>query len=258
MKCDKNVSTPRAYQVWKGVERCGKLPPTTPSPPKGGGWGVVEVVFFKWGVERCGKMMKFQRTKSMAKKPTRQRKEDRLIHPQSTAADIRCDIALGPLDTASSAMNKKWGIDRLPEIISVESCEKWGKAIAGLNDAIDAQDPDKVKFWVEVSLRGLALMDAEAVSLGRPVSDPDIWEYEYEGTTFGIIADGREWPAAYANRPGIAIHTMREVAIALHAQRNGIVNAAKLAFVGAEVTAIRNEWDPFEETVADGDVLEYD
>jgi hypothetical protein len=221
-------------------------------------WGVVEVVFLKWGVERCGNMMKFQRTKSMAKKPTRQRKEDRLIHPQSTAANIRCDIALGPLDTASSEMNKKWGVDRLPEIISLESAAKWGRAIAGLNNAIDAQDPDKVKFWVEVCLRGLTAMDAEAVSLGRPVSDPMIWEYQYEGTTFGIIEDGREWPAAYAKRPGIAIHTMREVAIALHAQRSGIVNAAKLAFPGAEVTAIRNPPAPLDETVANDEFLEYD
>jgi hypothetical protein len=82
-------------------------------------------------------------------------------------------------------------------------------------------------------------MDAEAVSLGRPVSDPMIWEHEYEGQVYGIIEDGREWPAAYAKRPGIAIHTMREVAIALHEHRNGLVNAVKLAFPGAEVKAVR-------------------
>jgi hypothetical protein len=82
-------------------------------------------------------------------------------------------------------------------------------------------------------------MDAEAVSLGRPVSDPDIWEYELDGTVFGIIADNREWPAAYAKRPGIAIHTMREVAVALHEHRNGLVDAVKLAFPGAEVKQVR-------------------
>jgi hypothetical protein len=136
-------------------------------------------------------------------------------------------------------MDRKWGVDRLPELVSVESAAKWGKAMAGLNGAIDAHDPDKVKFWVEVCLRGLASMDAEAVSLGRPVSDPDIWEHEYEGKVYGIIADGREWPAAYAKRPGIAIHTMREVAVALHEHRNGLVNAVKLAFPGAEVKQVR-------------------
>ncbi len=175
----------------------------------------------------------------MAQIPTRQKKDDRILHRGATANEIKADLSLAPFDKAVREMDKRWGVDRLPELVSVESAEKWGKAMAGLNGAIDAQDPDKVKFWVEVCLRGLAAMDAEAVSLGRPVSDPDIWEYEYEGTTFGIIEDGREWPAAYAKRPGIAIHTMREVAIALHAHRNGLVDAIKLSFPGAEVKAVR-------------------
>lgn len=175
----------------------------------------------------------------MANRPTRQKKDDRILHKGATANQIRADLSLAPFDKAVREMDRKWGVDVLPELVSVESAEKWGKAMAGLNGAIDAQDPDKVKFWVEVCLRGLAAMDAEAVALGRPMSDPDIWEYEYEGTTFGIIEDGRQWPAAYAKRPGIAIHTMREVAIALHAHRNGLVDAVKLSFPGAEVKAVR-------------------
>jgi hypothetical protein len=175
----------------------------------------------------------------MAKRPTRQKKDDRILHKGATANEIKSDLALAPFDAAVREMDKRWGVDRLPELVSVESAAKWGKAMAGLNAAIDAQDPDKVKFWVEICLRGLTAMDAEAVSLGRPVSDPMIWEHEYEGQVYGIIEDGREWPAAYAKRPGIAIHTMREVAVALHEHRNGLVNAVKLAFPGAEVKAVR-------------------
>jgi hypothetical protein len=175
----------------------------------------------------------------MAKRPTRQKKDDRVLHKGATANEIKADLALAPFDAAVREMDKRWGVDRLPELVSTESAAKWGKAMAGLNAAIDAQDPDKTKFWVEICLRGLTAMDAEAVSLGRPVSDPMIWEHEYEGQIFGIIEDGREWPAAYAKRPGIAIHTMRECAIALHEHRNGLVNAVKLAFPGAEVKAVR-------------------
>ena len=175
----------------------------------------------------------------MAQRPTRQKKDDRILHKGATANEIKSDLSLAPFDAAVRAMDKRWGIDRLPELVSTESAAKWGKAMAGLNAAIDAQDPDKVKFWVEICLRGLTAMDAEAVSLGRPVSDPMIWEHEYEGIVYGIIEDGREWPAAYAKRPGIAIHTMREVAVALHEHRNGLVNAVKLAFPGAEVKHVR-------------------
>ena len=172
-------------------------------------------------------------------RPARQKKDDRILHKGATANEIRADLSLAPFDKAVREMDKRWGVDRLPELVSVESAAKWGKAVAGLNGSIDAQDPDKVKFWVEVCLRGLTAMDAEAVALGRPVSDPMIWEHEYEGTVYGIIEDGREWPAAYAKRPGIAIHTMREVAVALHAHRNGLVDAIKLSFPGAEVKAVR-------------------
>lgn len=174
----------------------------------------------------------------MANRPTRQRKEDRLVNPGATAAQIKCDMCLGPFDTAVRAMDKKWGVDRLPEIVSTESSAKWGKAMAGLNDAILSDDADKVKFWVEVCLRGLKAMDEEAVNSGQPISDPAIWEYEYEGTVYGIIEDGRHWPAAYAKRPKLVIFTMREVAIALHAHRNGLVEAVKMAFPGAAISGI--------------------
>jgi hypothetical protein len=183
----------------------------------------------------------------------RKKKEDRILSKGATAEEIRADLSLAPFDHAAREMDKRWGVDRLPELVSPESAAKWGKAMAGLNGAIDAQDADKVKFWVEICLRGMAAMDAEAVAMGRPVSDPMIWEHEYEGVVYGIIEDGREWPAAYAKRPGIAIHTMREVAVALHEHRNGLVNAVKLAFPGAEVKAVRRKPSDLED---DFDFLE--
>jgi hypothetical protein len=192
----------------------------------------------------------------MAQRPTRQKKDDRILHKGATANEIKSDLALAPFDKAVRDMDRKYGIDRLPELVSVESAAKWGKAMAGLNAAIDAQDPDKVKFWCEVCIRGLNAMDAEAVALGRQVSDPDIWEYELDGTVFGIIADNREWPAAYAKRPGIAIFSMREVAVALQAHKNGLVSAVKLAFPGAEIKAIRRKPEDLEDEIDFGDVIE--
>lgn len=177
---------------------------------------------------------------AMASKPTRQRKEDRLTNPGATAAQIRCDVCLGPFDNAVRAMDRKWGVDRLPELVSTESALKWGKAVAGLNEAIQSEDPERVKKWVDGCLRGLDMMDEEATKSGQPISDPQIWEYQYEGQQYGIIEDGRHWPAAYAKRPKLVIFSMREVAIALHAHRNGLVEAVKLAFPGAEISGIRD------------------
>ena len=42
----------------------------------------------------------------MAKRPTRQRKEDKLLHPRATAEQVRCDLALGPFDAAVRAADR--------------------------------------------------------------------------------------------------------------------------------------------------------
>ena len=172
-------------------------------------------------------------------RPKRQKMEDKLLHGKASPDQVRCDLALGPFDEAINNASKRWGVDRLMEIVSPESADKWARAMNGLNDAIQNEDPDKTRAWVEVCLRGLKAMDDEAVKSGQPISDPMIWEYQYEGETYGIIEDGRHWPAAYDKRPGLVIFNMREVAVALHERRNGLVDAVKLAFPGAEVTGVR-------------------
>ena len=197
----------------------------------------------KWGSKGHTTMAK------RTSRPTRQKKEDRLIHYNTTQAQVRCDMALGRLDAAAREMDLKWGVDRLPEIISAATAERWAKAISELNSAVDNDDPDQTLKWVEICLRGLKAMDEEAANLNMPVSDPHIWEYEYEGKVYGIIADGRDWPAAYAKRPNMVIYNMREVAIALQAQGNAIVDAVKLAFPGAEIKPMKVSRDDMNDSL---------
>jgi hypothetical protein len=44
------------------------------------------------------------------------------------------------------AMDKKWGVDRLVELVSPDMAERYGAAMAKLNAAIDARDPEQVKL----------------------------------------------------------------------------------------------------------------
>ena len=173
------------------------------------------------------------------KRPTYQKKTDRVIHPQASADDIKCDVALAGFTRAMEQMNKKWGIGVLVGLTGPETLSKWGRAMAGLYAAEDAKDAGRVAGWAEVCIRGLAMMDAEATAAGHQPADPMIWEYEFEGVTYGIIEDGRQWPAAYRKRKGLVICNMREVAIALAAHRNDLVRQVKEGFPGAEITAIR-------------------
>lgn len=189
------------------------------------------------------------------KPPKYSKKTDRVIHPQASQDDIKCDIALAGFTRAMEQMDKKWGIGRLMGLTGPETLSKWGKAMAGLYAAEDAKDAGKVAGWAEVCVRGLAMMDAEATALGHQQADPHIWEYELDGVTIGVIEDGRMWPAAYAKRKGLLMYNMREVAVALAAYRNNLVRQVKEGFPGAEITAIRK---PTNDSIDDdlGDVFE--
>ena len=166
---------------------------------------------------------------------------DRLINSSLTAAEIACDYAVAPFDRACRDMEAKWGIDRLPELVSTETAEKWGRALAGLNEAIDAADAEQVKAWAEVGIRGLAAMNAEAESRGARPADPQIWEYEYNGLKFGIFADGANWQAAKRARPDLALFSMQEVAAALLARMEELPTVAEALkqFEGAQIASVK-------------------
>lgn len=184
-------------------------------------------------------------------KPVRQKRHDRILHGSGASqAEIRCDMATGPFDEAVLRMDRKWGVDRLPELVSPATADKWGLAMAQLNEAISSEDYEMTVARVGVCLRGIAAMDAEAEAAGQPKSNPDVWEYEYDGHRFGIIADGREWPAAKEKRPDLTIYSMREVAVALHAHRNAVA-AVKASFPGAEVTKIQRPLTALEKELDD-------
>ena len=174
-------------------------------------------------------------------RPRRQKKADTLLHGRTSADDVACDYALGPFDRKVRAMDRKWGVDRLPELVSVETAQRFGKAMAYLNDAIWDIDPTKAADAAANCIRGLEAMDAEAEVLNSPKADPTVWEYDFEGFKFGIMADDRAWPEIKAHRPDLLLFTMREVALALKSAKfaEGGVMEIKKHFPGAQVTEIK-------------------
>ena len=184
--------------------------------------------------------------------PRREKKHDRLFGHQASAEQLRCDMALAPFDGAVRAADLKWGIDRLPELVSPATAEKWGATLAKLNAAIQSSEPAQVVARVEVALRGLAVMDVEATATGHAKADPTAWEYALDGNKFAIIRDERMWPALKATRPDLVIYTLREVAVALAAHKGSfpIIDEVKSQFPGAQITAIR-ERTPTESAIGD-------
>ena len=174
---------------------------------------------------------------SNPRRPRRQNKTDRLLTPDATAIEIRCDMMLAPFDHAMTAAEEKWGIDRLPELVSVEMAEKWGSAMAKLNAAIAESNPEEVKARVGVCIRGLAALEAEATAAGHNPKSPDVWEYEYEGRVFTILKEGRDHNLI-GDLKDRRVYSMREVAIALNALDQGMLKCVKDAFENAEIKNI--------------------
>ena len=166
------------------------------------------------------------------------RRRDPLVHPGATSDEMALGNALAPFDRAVRETEIKWGIDRLPEIVSPESAAKWGSAVGKLNAAIDSGDVQEVTARVGVCLRGLAALDAEARAAGHKPIIPEAWEIDVDGVTCAILKDDAAWPRYAEMRPGVRVYSLREVANALAAYGQTVA-AVKDAFPGARVTAVR-------------------
>ena len=168
----------------------------------------------------------------------RQNRPDRLLTPGASEAEIRCDHAAAPFDSLAIEMERKWGVDQLPGLVSPTTAEKYGRAVAHLNAMINAEAPVEVADAATNCIRGLQALDAEATSLGHQPISADAFEYEHEGHHFVVIRDVAHWQSVAARLPGVVIYTMREVAVALEASRNAVA-MVKDAFPGAQVSAVR-------------------
>lgn len=176
------------------------------------------------------------------RQPKRQKRADRITSGMHTKNEIMCDYALAPLDRLAADMDRKWGIDVLPELVSPEMAAKYGSAMAKLNAAIDAADPQEASARSAVCQRGLLAMDAEATSMGRQRASEDVWEVELEGKVIGIMKEGRSWQTIKENRPDLQLVSLREVAVALEYYANSVVGhmteETKKHFPAAEVVGM--------------------
>lgn len=176
-------------------------------------------------------------------RPRREKKSDRLLSPGATSSEIAVDHAIAPFDRAALDMERLWGVDRLPELVTPALAAKYGAAIAFLNDCINRGDATEAAAAAANCIKGLAAMDAEARSLGHKPAPAEVWLYEHEGHRFGIIRETGDWTTLQDSHPGLTLYSLREVALALQSYKSALpkIEAIKAAFPGAEITAVRSK-----------------
>ena len=181
----------------------------------------------------------------MSARPQRRshpRRRDGFVYPGASAADLTIGNAIAPFDRAMLDSERRWGVDRLQELVSPETAAKWGSAMGKLNTAIEAQDVDLLVQRVGVCIRGLAAMDAEAIARGHRPVPAEVWVFDEvidgKRVRLGITREPGDWPTLQDSHPGLPIYSLREVAVKM---TPGLLEAAvKSAFPGAQVTATRH------------------
>lgn len=153
--------------------------------------------------------------------------------------DALAQACLDRLDSVASAMERKWGVDRLPKLAPAELAVRFRSQAERLNEAIRSNRHEAVAVQAEAMLRAWSALDAAATKAGWQPLSPSVWEavLPSTGEVIAIVRDAGEAGLIAKDRGG-AVWTLAEVALAIEAFGEG-VRATKRAFPGAEVTAVR-------------------
>lgn len=159
--------------------------------------------------------------------------------PNAIPAEALAQACLDRLDAVAVAMERRWGVDRLPKLVPAELAVRFRSQAERLDEAIRSNRHEAVAVQAEAMLRAWSALDAAAAKAGWQPLAVTVWEavLPASGEVVAIVRDADE-AALIAKDRGGAVWTLDEVAIAIEAFGEG-VRATKRAFPGAEVTAVR-------------------
>jgi hypothetical protein len=159
--------------------------------------------------------------------------------PSAIPPEALARACLDRLDAVAVETERRWGVDRLPKLVTADLAVRFRGQAERLDEAIRSNRHEAVAVQAEAMLRAWSALDAAATKAGWQPLSPTVWEavLPTTGEVIAIVRDADEAGLIVKDRGG-AVWTLDEVAIAIEAFGDG-VKAAKRAFPGAEVTAVR-------------------
>lgn len=114
-------------------------------------------------------------------------------------------------------MEKIWGVDRLPLLVSQETSDKWKRHLEKLNEAIVKKELQVVSDLIEGAKRGIKKMDQEARQRGNePHGAPVGWTVKMpSGGVLAVVGTGNEaavFQAMVTPDQDMHIYSLKEVA----------------------------------------------
>lgn len=159
--------------------------------------------------------------------------------PNPIPTDALARASLDRLDAVASAMERKWGVDRLPKLVDANLSVRFHSQADRLNEVIRSDRHPAISVQAEAMIRAWGALDGAALEAGWSSLAPTVWEtvLPETGEVIAIVRDQDE-ALAIAKERGGSVWTLAEVAIAIQ-EFGETVKATKRAFPGAQVTAVR-------------------
>ena len=144
---------------------------------------------------------------------------------------------LAPLDAMARAMETKWGMGRLPSLVSEQTAARFGIARQSLDDAIEKRDVPAIAETAANLRRGWEALDQEATATGAAPIAPDGWAFNIDGRPAAIVRTQAEATALGQRDPDLHVYTLEEVGRLLAlAYRKEAPALAKVMWPDAKVT----------------------
>lgn len=147
------------------------------------------------------------------------------------------------LDHLAKQMETKWGVDRLPLLVSDQLRAAFYQQKDLLDEALTSGDLALIDIQVGGMKRAWEALDQAATQSGQSILSADIWEVKLpvSGRVVAFVKTSAE--AQAIARPDLETWTVSEIAQLIDGMDEN-VRAVKQLFPGAEVTAITKKETP--------------
>jgi hypothetical protein len=149
--------------------------------------------------------------------------------------------ALHRYDDVVSEVEGRWGVDRLVWLVGGDLRDRFEQQMDKLNAAIDKCDPS-IEHEVEVTLRGVAALEAAAIAAGaKPLTGDYVEGRMPDGKVIAITATGYEAGKVKRDNRDMVVYSVDEIGRIIEGlnKEAPVVDAIKNAFAGAEVQSVK-------------------
>lgn len=145
--------------------------------------------------------------------------------------------ALEPLDRVAVEMEGKWGVGRLPRLVTPDMAAKFASARQKLDEAIRDNDLEAVVAKAAVLIRGWQALNKAATDAGHKTYPEAVWSKLHRGTKYLIVLDRADVSkvAKDSDQPATVVTLDELLVVWDDFQGRRVIEETKTLFPGATV-----------------------